>query len=191
MKLTDILPVEQWMKLENEIRERSGFNPTICDADGVSITGTVTRNPLCHTIKSNPDGQAFICSPSNHDITNEAKKSFKPVVGVCRSGQAKIVVPIVVGVTFVGTAGGCGLIPENGGVAGLFVSKTIGANIKRLEDLSKDIPSISRQKALDVAHYIKERIDGIISIYMLLQGTESHRYPGQVGAPDPCRGTAR
>lgn len=65
---------------------------------------TVTRNPLCHTIKSNPDGQAFICSRSHQDITNEVKKSFKPVVGVCRSGQTKIVVPIVVGVTFVGTA---------------------------------------------------------------------------------------
>lgn len=169
MKLTDILPVEQWMKLEEEIRERSGFNPTIYDADGVNITGTVTRNPLCHIIKSNPEGQASICSPSHQDITNEAKKSFRPVVGVCRSGQTKIVVPIVVGVTFVGTAGGCGLIPENSGVTGLFVSKTIGVTIKRLEDLSRDIPTISQQKALDVAHYIKGRIDGIISIYMLLQ----------------------
>lgn len=169
MKLTDILPVEQWVKLENEIRERSGFNPTIYDADGVNITGTVTRNPLCHTIKSNPDGQAFICSRSHQDITNEVKKSFKPVVGVCRSGQTKIVVPIVVGVTFIGTAGGCGLIPENSAVEGLFVSKTLGVNIKRLEDLSKEIPSISQKKAQDVARYIKERIDGIISIYLFMQ----------------------
>ena len=51
----------------------------------------------------------------------------------------------------------------------MFVSKTLGISNKRLEDLTKDIPSISQKKARDVARYIKERIDGIISIYMLLQ----------------------
>lgn len=80
-------------------------------------------------------------------------------------------VPIYVGVTFVGAAGGCGLIPEGGGVDGLFVRKTLGIGNKRIEDLTKDIPTISQKKAQDVAHYIKERIDGIISIYMLLQNT--------------------
>ncbi len=169
MNLTDILPVEQWIELEKEIHARSGLNPSIYDADGVNITGTVTRNPLCHAIKNNSEGQALICSPSHQNITHEAKKSFKPVIGVCHSGQTKIVVPIYVGVTFVGAAGGCGLIPEGSGVDGLFVSKTLGIGNKRLEDLTKDIPSISQKKAQDVARYIKERIDGIISIYMLLQ----------------------
>lgn len=174
MKLTDILPVEQWIELENEIYARSGLNPSIFDADGVNITGTITRNALCHEIKASPKGQTLICSPSHQNITREAKKSYKPVIGVCHSGQTKIVVPIYVGVTFVGAAGGCGLIPESGGVDGLFVRKTLGIGNKRLEDLTKDIPSISQKKAQDVAHYIKERIDGIISIYMLLQNRNDH-----------------
>lgn len=169
MKLTDILPVEQWIELEKEIHDRSGLYPFIYDADGVNITGTKSHNVLCREIKASPKGQSLICAPSHQDITHEAISRFKPVIGVCRSGQTKIVVPIVVGVTVVGAAGGCGLIPENSGVEGLFVSKTLGADIKRLEDLSKEIPTISQKKAKDVARYIKERIDGIISIYLMLQ----------------------
>jgi ligand-binding sensor protein len=46
----------------------------------------MTRNALCHEIKSGSKGQAFICSPSHQNITREAKKSFKPVIGVCHSG---------------------------------------------------------------------------------------------------------
>jgi hypothetical protein len=174
MKLTDILPVEQWRELETEIFERSGLNPTIYDADGGNVTGTGTRNELCHKILTDPRGQASICSVSFQQLTRQAKKTCKPVVGACRSGQAKIVVPIFVGVTFVGAAGGCGLIPEGGKVDSLLVGQTLGLDSGQVKKLSEQIPGIRRKTAQDTADYIRDRIDGIISIYMQIQNTKTH-----------------
>lgn len=186
MKLTDILPVEQWLELEEEIFARSGLNPNIYDENGVSITKTgTTHNSLCHEIKASPMGQTSICSASHHHISQEAKKSYDPVVGVCKSGLLKIVVPIYVGVTFVGAAGGCGLVPEGGQIQNLFVSQTLDMDNEKVEVLAQSVPGISNKNAQAVANYIKERIDGIIAIYMLMQNNRDSHERRSDSIPSP------
>jgi ligand-binding sensor protein len=169
MKLTDILPLEEWRQLENEIFERSGLNPTIYDDEGVNITGTATKNDLCRLIKSNPNGREHICGSSLDVLTKEAKRTCRPVLGTCRSGQKKIVVPIFVGVTFLGVAGGCGLLPEKGEIDLSFVGRTLSMDEDRVEGLAAKIPRIDAKTADDVAEYIRDRIDGIVSIYLVMQ----------------------
>lgn len=170
MKLTDILPVEQWIELEQEIHAKSGLNPTIYDTEGVSITRTSTfPNPLCPEIKAIPKGQTFICSAAHQNIAGEAEESREPVVDACDAGLVKIVVPIYVGDTFVGAAGGCGLLPEDGEVESFLIGKTLDMDDERVEELAQSVPTISDQKAKDVADFIKGRIDSIISAYMTSQ----------------------
>lgn len=170
MKLTDILPVEQWIELEQEIHAKSGLNPTIYDTEGVSITRTSTfPNSLCPEIKAIPKGQTFICSAAHQNIAGEAEESREPVVDACDAGLVKIVVPIYVGDTFVGAAGGCGLLPEDGEVESFLIGKTLDMDDERVEELAQSVPTISDQKAKDVADFIKGRIDSIISAYMTSQ----------------------
>lgn len=170
MKLTDILPVEQWIELEQEIHAKSGLNPTIYDTEGVSITRTSTfPNPLCPEIKAIPKGQTFICSAAHQNIAGEAEESREPVVDACDAGLVKIVVPIYVGDTFLGAAGGCGLLPEDGEVESFLIGKTLDMDDEKVEDLAQRVPKISDEKAQDVADFIKERIDSIVSAYMTSQ----------------------
>ena len=167
MKLTDILPVEQWIELENDIYARSGLNPTIYDTEGVSITRTNTfPNALCPEIKAIAKGQTFICSAAHQNIAGEAEQTREPVVDACDAGLLKIVVPIYVGDTFVGAAGGCGLLPEDGEVESFLVGKTLDMEDERIEELAQSIPVLSDEKAQAIADYIKQRIDAIVADYM-------------------------
>ncbi|HIJ55909.1 MAG TPA: hypothetical protein HPQ03_07280 [Deltaproteobacteria bacterium] len=60
MKLTDILPLSEWVKLEMEISERSGLDANIFDTEGVRISSDKSWvNPLCPEIKATNKGQSF------------------------------------------------------------------------------------------------------------------------------------
>jgi ligand-binding sensor protein len=166
MTLTDLLPVDKWIELEQEIFNKSGLNPTIYDTEGVSITRTTTwPNALCPEIKGIPKGQTFICSAAHQNIAAEAESSREPVVDACDSGLLKIVVPIFVGDTFLGAAGGCGLLLEDEEVETFLVSKTLDMDEEKIEELAKDIPVISEENAQELARFIKKRIDAIVTAY--------------------------
>lgn len=166
MNLTDLLPVEQWIKLEHDIHEQSGLNPTIYDTEGVSITRTTTwPNALCPEIKAIPKGQTFICSSAHQNIAADAQESREPVVDACDAGLIKIVVPIFVGDTFVGAAGGCGLLMDGEEVETFLVSKTLDMDETKIEELAKSVPVLSEEKAWDVARFIKRRIDDIVAAH--------------------------
>lgn len=85
---------------------------------------------------------------------------------VCDAGLLKIVVPIYVNDTFMGSAGGCGLILEDGEVESFLVSKAIEMDEEKIEELAKSVPVLSEEKAWDVANFIKERIDSIVADYL-------------------------
>ncbi|MBU1171954.1 MAG: PocR ligand-binding domain-containing protein [Proteobacteria bacterium] len=166
MKLTDILPIEKWIELEQQIHEQSGLNPTIYDTKGVSITRTTTwPNALCPEIKAIPKGQTFICSSAHQNIAGDAESSREPVVEACDAGLVKIVVPIFLGDTFLGAAGGCGLLMDGEEVESFLVSKTLDMDEDKIEELAKSIPVLSEEKAWDVARFIKNRIDAIVTAY--------------------------
>lgn len=166
MKLTDIQSVEKWMELEQQIFEKSGLNPTVYDTEGVSITQTTTWvNNLCPEIKAIPKGQTFICSAAHQNIAAEAEETKEAVVDECDAGLLKIVVPIYVGDEFVGAAGGCGLILDDSEVESFLVKKTIEMDEEKVESLAEGIAGVTEEKAHEVAAFIKEKIDTIVSDY--------------------------
>ncbi len=166
MKLIDIQPVEKWIELEQDIFNTSGLNPTIYDTKGVSITQTTTWvNKLCPEIKAIPKGQTFICSAAHQNIASEAEETKEPVIDECDAGLLKIVVPIYYDGLFIGAAGGCGLILEDSEVESFLVNKTIEMDEEMVENLAEGINVVSEEKAMEVASFIKERIDRIISAF--------------------------
>ena len=166
MKLTDIAPLKTWIELEQKINERSGLNASVFDVDGVRITDFKRwANKLCPVIKADPTGQDYICAVAHQNIAAQAQRSHKPVVAECDAGLMKLVVPIFVNGEFLGVAGGCGYIAENGEVDMFMISKTTGIAEEKLMELSDDIPVMTPEQAESHTKFIQVEIEQIIKEY--------------------------
>jgi ligand-binding sensor protein len=71
---------------------------------------------------ANKDSLDAICATGNQHFMAQAKQTRKAVIDECDAGLTKIAVPIFVDGEFLGTAGGCGLLPA-GEKFRLFCSK--------------------------------------------------------------------
>lgn len=163
MELTDILPVEEWARFEKELSDRFHLNCTVYKSDGISVTGKQNFcNKLCPEIKANKDALAAICAPGNQNFMAQAKQTGEAVIDECDAGLLKIAVPIFAGGEFLGTAGGCGLLLEDGEVEGFMVEKTTGFSEDEVERLCQDLGSMTEEQAREVAAVIEERISEIL-----------------------------
>jgi len=164
MKPIDILPLEKWLELEKEISNRFGLSPAVLDKDGIRVTDYKKwANRLCPVVNANEKGQSSICAVANQNMMAQAMETRKPVTEECDAGLVKLVVPIFVGDEFLGMAGGCGLLPEDGEVDSFLVSKTTGIDEKEIQGLSDDISKITAGKAESLGEFIQEQINRIVS----------------------------
>ena len=166
MKLTDVAPLNIWVELEQKINERSGLNASVFDVDGVRITDFKKwANKLCPVIKADEKGQNYICAVAHQNIAAQAQRSHKPVVAECDAGLMKLAVPIFVNGDFLGVAGGCGYIAENGEVDMFMISKTTGIAEEKLMDLSDDISVMTPEQAESHTKFIQVELEQIIKEY--------------------------
>jgi len=155
MKLIDVLPMERWEALEYEIFARSGLQASVFDINGIRITDTKRwANRLCPLIKADDRGQSYICAVAHMNLANEARKTKKPVIGECDAGLSKVVVPIFYGDEFLGAAGGCGLLLDDGEVDSFMLNKTLDLPEERTEALSEGIASMSTAGMEELADFI-------------------------------------
>jgi len=163
MKLTDILSREEWAQFEKELFDRFHINCTVYDASGTGVTGEPNWcNRLCPEIKSNPQSLAAICATGNQEFMAQAKQTGKSIIGECDAGLMKISVPIFVEGEFLGTAGGCGLLPEGGEVETFLIEKTLGLSEEQIADLCDDLGSMTEAEAREMADFIEERLDAYV-----------------------------
>lgn len=164
MELTDLLPLEKWAELEKEIHARSGLESNVFNTDGIRITDNkVWVNRLCPSIKSTDKGQAFICAVAHMNLANQARDTKSPVIEECDAGLMKIVVPIIVDGTFIGAVGACGLLPAGGEVDSFLVNKITDIEEEKIEALCEDLAVIEINSAEEVAQFIWEKIETIVS----------------------------
>jgi ligand-binding sensor protein len=97
------------------------------------------------------------------NLATQAKQTQKSLVEECDAGLVKIIVPIFVKDEFLGAAGACGFLLEDGEVDPFLVNMTTGIDEEDIERLSADIETISTEKAGIVVSYIEEEISKIIS----------------------------
>lgn len=166
MKLTDLQPLENWIELEEAIRERSGMRASVYDTDGIGITGQSKQaNDLCREIRATGKGQTYICAVAHQNMAVMAQNSRFPVIEECDAGLIKIVVPIFVGDDFIGAAGGCGLLMEDGEVDDFMINKTTDLAEEKITELAESVATITPQEAEILAAYIAGEIDRVVKRY--------------------------
>ena len=159
MELTDILAKEEWAAFEKALFERFKINCTVYNTDGIGVTGKPNWcNRLCPEIKGNPDSLAAICAPGNQNFMARAEKTCQPVIDECDAGMLKIAVPIFNDNEFLGTAGGCGLLPAGGEVETFLIEKTAGLTEKEIADLCDGMGTMTEDQAQEMASFIEEKI---------------------------------
>lgn len=163
MELKHILSEEEWARFEKEISDRFRLNCTVYNASGVGITGRPNWcNRLCPEIKANKDSLAAICAPGNQNFMSLARQTRKAVIGECDAGMIKIAIPIFMNGEFLGTAGGCGLIPKGGEVETFIVQKTTGLDEDEIAALCKGMGAMTEEETREAAAAIEERISRIV-----------------------------
>ena len=165
MKLTDIAPLEEWARIENESFEKFGMQSSVFNVDGVRITDTKNwSNRICPAIKATDKGQTFICATAHMNMANEARQTRKPVIEECDAGLLKIVVPIFVGDEFIGAAGGCGLLLDDGEVDSFAVNKIVEMEENNVVELSTDVPVITRETAEAISKFFIGKISDLVEL---------------------------
>ncbi len=166
MTLTDLLSENEWNDFVKDLHEKFGIGCAVSDVNGAHVSHYENWcNRICPVIKKKPEAIGAICAVAAQNFTAETKATRKPVIGECDLALVKVAAPIFVGDTFLGTAGGCGLLPENGEVEEFMVQKTTGLEEKKISELADGIAIMSEARAKEFADYITARIAEIVSRY--------------------------
>ncbi len=166
MQMTDLMPVEGWLALEQEIHQRYGLNARVYDDKGFTFTGSLTWcNRICPAIKAKPQGVQAICSVAHMAMAAEARQGGGPVVGECDAGLLKISVPVLVDGEFIGVVGGCGRLLDEGEVDPYMVEMSAGIPEAEVTELCTDLTAMTSAEAEAAAEEIKARVDAIIAEY--------------------------
>lgn len=164
MELTDIAPIERWVALEKEVAKKSGLNASLFNVDGIRITDFKQwANDLCPAIKATDKGQAFICAVAHMNLAAQAFQKKETVIEECDAGLVKIVIPIFFQDQFVGSFSCCGFLPEEGEIDSYVIHKTTDIPEEEIDRLSRGMRSITTEKAEELASFIKDEIDKIVS----------------------------
>ena len=167
MKLTHIISKEKWEHFEKELFDRFHINCTVYDISGKGITGKPRWcNRLCPEIKANKDSLAAICATGNQHFMAQTKRTRKAVIDECDAGLTKIAVPIFVAGEFLGTAGGCGLLPVGGEVQTFLLEKTMGLSETQIMGLCEGLGTMTQAEAEKMAVYIEQRTAQFVDDYL-------------------------
>jgi len=165
MELTDILPLEKWIKLEQEINRLSGLDANVFNTKGVRISDVKNwANRLCPAIKDTDKGQTFICAVAHMNLAAIAKNTRKSVIEECDAGIVKLVVPIFIKDEFIGAFGACGLLAEDGEVDSFMINKTTGIDEKKIESLSNDIKTVSKATLMALVPTLEDEMESITGV---------------------------
>lgn len=163
MKLEDIVPIEKWVEVEQEINRRSGLNAAVYNVAGVRITDFKKwANQLCPALRATEKGQEYICAVAHQNVAAQAIKTGKTIVEECDAGLMKFAVPIFVANEFLGVAGGCGLLRDEQQVDTYLVHRTTGMAEDVVRELSKNIATIPNDRLESTISYLENEVAEII-----------------------------
>jgi ligand-binding sensor protein len=165
MELTDILSTEGWKQLAEEIYEKFGLNGLVNDKDGSLIAASSRwANKICPKIKGGEQSRT-ICAIAYQYLVKLAQEKKEPAVGECDVGLTKILVPIFYKEEFLGSAGGCGLLAEDGEIDTFYIAKVLSLNEEEVEKWMAGVKQVSQTEIETVVGYVKKRLDEILQTY--------------------------
>ena len=160
MELSDIMSVEDWKTIAENIYKKFGMNGTVYKKDNsVLVKSGQWANQLCPAIKSGDS--AIICSSVQQRLSKIAKESKNFVVDECDAGCIKFLVPVFINDEFVGMAGGCGCISGKSEVDAFYVAKLLKKDQEDIERLLTTVRHISQDKVQEAIRYVQEELKEI------------------------------
>ena len=159
MEITDLASRKQWVAFAEQLHERFNMNCTIYDASGISVTGEPRWcNRFCPRAKGNADFLTTVCASGNQNFMAQAARTKKPVIGECDAGLLKIAVPVYSNGEFLGTAGGCGRLPQGGKIETFVIEKTLGIGETEIADLTDGLETMTNQQAEEMVAFVERHV---------------------------------
>ena len=163
MELADIIPIEDWQEMEEELYQLCGLNVRVYDKEGKHITSHEGwASNLCPLIRSLREGLMTVCSIAQQNVAVQARKRKAPVLSECDAGLVKFVVPICWGEEFLGTIGGCGYRLPDVEVETLLLHEIIGTDLEELKQVATEVSVITEERATELMNHFQERLDAAL-----------------------------
>lgn len=162
MKLTDIMPQEKWVALQEELHEQFGLNADVMDAKGKRLFGNTWGNELCKAIREDAKGLGAICAPAGQVFT-QMMQDGTPFHEECDAGMMRVSVPIVVNGEVLGAVGGCGLMPEDGEIDEFTVEMMSDVDPAAIPDMATGIATANEDRVQEIYTLIQGRIATALS----------------------------
>ena len=163
MELVDVLPVEAWKELAEDIHKRFGINGGVNDNESFLVAASSQcANEICPKVREGEESRA-ICVAVQQYLAKLAREKKEPAVAECDVGLIKFVVPIFYKDEFLGTAGGCGILAEDGEIDTFYVAKVLDLGEEKVEKWIGGVRTFSQAELERVIAYVKKRLEKILS----------------------------
>ncbi len=155
MELTDIMPVEGWKKIAEDIYKKFGFNGTVYEKNNnILVKSEELANKICPAIKAGDS--VVICSSAQQRLSKVVEENKEFIVDECDASFTKFLIPIFINNEFVGMVGGCGCLAGDSEVDTFYVSKLL--NKEDINDILTSVKRISQDKLIEAIRYVQKQI---------------------------------
>lgn len=158
MELTDIMPLEGWVELQEELHERFNLNADIMDKDGKQLAGNTWGNELCREIRGDSKGFGAICAPAGQMFRQLMQEGKAPFAEECDAGMMRISVPIIKDGELLGAVGGCGLVPEGSEVDEFTIDMMSDLDAERITHMASEVSFASEARVKEIQDFFQKRI---------------------------------
>jgi ligand-binding sensor protein len=158
MELKDIMSVEEWKQLVEDINTRYGFNGSAYYINNnVLVKSDRWANKLCPAIKAGDS--RIVCATAQKRSSQKAKEEKVTVIEECDAGFTKFVIPVFADNEFAGMIGGCGCLSGNTKVDSFYVSKLLNKEEKEIKGLLNTVQHISQERLAEAIRYVQGKIE--------------------------------
>lgn len=167
MRPTDLATPEEWKDIQSLFAMVTGLTSVTFDLDANPVTQPDFQNSYCARVKATETGAA-LCKEAHKAITNEVLRTGKPVVGRCRAGLVKVVVPIRIDGEIVGVTGGCGVYLKTEGLdrqALLGVGERVGFSQQDVMELAETIKGIDEKVIAEEIEVLNSKLEMLVTRY--------------------------
>jgi ligand-binding sensor protein len=158
MELTDIMPIEKWKQLVEDINTRFGLNgAAFYINNNVLVKSDGWANKLCPTIKAGES--RIVCATAQQRLSQKAQEEKVTVIDECDAGLTKFVIPVFADNEFIGMIGGCGCLSGDTEVDSFHVSKLLKKEEEEIKDLLNTVQHSSQERLEETIKYVQGQIE--------------------------------
>lgn len=165
MKPTDIASAEEWKNIQSLFSSITGLTSVTFDLDANPVSPPDFKNSFCREFKGTDYG-AKMCKQSHLELTQEVIATRRPVVGRCKAGLIKVVVPIFYKGEIIGVTGGCGVYKINEGLDMeklLELGKAAGLDEERIQEYAATIKTVDDATIQKEINILQSKIEAIVT----------------------------